>query len=585
MPIIGAAYLRCSDPRQDKSIDQQRDEITRRAQADGVIIPPENWFIDEGLSGRSAKKRKSYQDLLRRAEAQRDARQGRTRSRIQPIDRLYVWAFSRIARNMFDCLRALATLDEADIDILSLTEPDGGDKSFRKLIRPILAWLAERYSEELSRNVQRGMRSQAERGFWVYGHAPFGYATVPGEGGSRLQVTDDTRAAFETVQRIFADYLKGHDGSKRIAERLTLEGVTPPSREDVPRERLAGTWRAKHVVQILGNPLYAGHIVYDGEIVARDAHPAAISEADFARAAAIGALRDRARKDGQRGGAEPIRTGEHGLLTPWLRCGTCGGRIRVNPGGQPNKRTYLYNCSSRIESTNSCPGISIRVEKLDRLVLDAIESQILTPENLQTLADEARAALVTTPSDPNTEARATLEAQIADLDRRIRQTAAQVVSGLLDESDAIAINTPLRAQREHAKLRLASLPTGTPPPPSSSLDLEAFRTAVLEAWTNRPLEARREALDQLLEQVTLSPGGLHIHYRVTCSGDGYQSHSPFGPPKSPHSLNRAHLAVPVYKVAGRHGPVPSARPLASTVTPVTVPLRGTRLAARGGPRS
>ena len=103
MPQIGAAYLRCSDPRQDKSIDQQRDEITRRAQADGVIIPPENWFIDEGISGRSAKKRKSYQDLLRTAELQRDMKHDRSRRKTQPIDRLYVWAFSRIARNMFDC--------------------------------------------------------------------------------------------------------------------------------------------------------------------------------------------------------------------------------------------------------------------------------------------------------------------------------------------------------------------------------------------------------------------------------------------------------------------------------------------------
>ena len=47
MPTIGAAYLRCSDPRQDKSIDQQRVEIERRAAAEGVTIPPENWFIDE----------------------------------------------------------------------------------------------------------------------------------------------------------------------------------------------------------------------------------------------------------------------------------------------------------------------------------------------------------------------------------------------------------------------------------------------------------------------------------------------------------------------------------------------------------
>ena len=45
MPMIGAAYLRCSDPRQDKSIEQQREEILRRAEADGVTIPPGNWFV------------------------------------------------------------------------------------------------------------------------------------------------------------------------------------------------------------------------------------------------------------------------------------------------------------------------------------------------------------------------------------------------------------------------------------------------------------------------------------------------------------------------------------------------------------
>lgn len=259
--LIGAAYLRCSDPRQDKSIEQQRDEIQRQATADGVLIPPENWFIDEGLSGRSARKRKSYQDLLRRAELQRDGLQGRSKLKVQRIDRLYVWAFSRIARNMFDCLRALATLDDADIDVVSLTERDTGDRSLRKLIRPILAWLAERYSEELSRNVQRGMRSQAERGYWVYGHAPYGYAAVPTEGGTRLAVTDETRAAFEVVQRLFREYLEGRDGFKRLAERLTLEGITPPTRDDHPRARLGHTWRSKHVDHILGNPVYAGHLV------------------------------------------------------------------------------------------------------------------------------------------------------------------------------------------------------------------------------------------------------------------------------------------------------------------------------------
>lgn len=39
MPLVGAAYLRCSDPRQDKSLEQQRAEIERRAAADAVVIP------------------------------------------------------------------------------------------------------------------------------------------------------------------------------------------------------------------------------------------------------------------------------------------------------------------------------------------------------------------------------------------------------------------------------------------------------------------------------------------------------------------------------------------------------------------
>ncbi len=543
MPMIGAAYLRCSDPRQDKSIDQQRDEITRRAQADGVIIPPENWFIDEGLSGRSAKKRKSYQDLLRTAELQRDMLQGRSKHKTQRIDRLYVWAFSRIARNMFDCLRALATLDEADIDILSLTEPDAGDKSFRKLIRPILAWLAERYSEELSRNVQRGMRSQAERGFWVYGHAPYGYEAVPGDGGSRLQVTDATRAAFETVQRIFAEYLEGRDGFKRLAERLTLEAVPPPSRDDNPRERLGHTWRSKHISQILSSPTYAGHIVYDGEIVGRDAHTPAVSNEDFARAAAIRALKERKRQEGECA-HNPIRLGERGLLTPWLRCGSCGGRMNVTVGGKSGGEDYYYYvCGTRTQNKVACTGLSIRVDRLDPAVLNFIETQLLTPENVQTLIAQALQDLTAAPDDRAAE-RTAIEAQITDLDRKIRLVGAQVLDGILAPEDARALNTPLIAQREHAKLRLATIPSSTALPAPDTIDADTFRAAIREAWSARPIEARREALDRMIDQITLSEGGAHIDYRCKDADPRFRHQPPDGPPEGSGPIRRGWAACP-----------------------------------------
>ncbi len=526
MPLIGAAYLRCSDPRQDKSIEQQREEIERRAAADGVVIPPENWFIDEGISGRTAKKRAAYQALLRVAEAQRDSRLGRAKSRVQGIDRLYVWAFSRVARNMFDCLRALATLDEADVEVISLTEHDSGDRSMRKLIRPILAWLAERYSEELARNVQRGMRSQAEKGFWQYGHAPFGYAVDRSEGAQRLVVNDDTRAQFEVVQRIFRDADTGNDGGRRIAERLTREGIKPPSRADMPRQVADGAWRTKHVACILTNPLYCGHIVYDGAVAARDAHEAAIDDETFARVQAKRSLKDRNRKEGKGNGENPVTAGQRGILTPFLRCATCGGRIAVVAGGSPEKRTYLYNCGTRQDNAAACPGITIRVEKLDQLVLDVIEKQVLDPDNIEAMLRDTLDQLADSPVDEVAAERDRLATIVAELDRKIRLTATHAINGMIDESDAKAITAPLIAQRDTARLKLAALPTRRDIPAIETIDPNTFRNAVLEAWTARPLDERREALSRLLDKIELSPGGIHITYGAL----DHHGHDPFGPP-------------------------------------------------------
>ncbi len=524
MPILGAAYLRCSDSRQDKSIEQQREEILKRADADGVVIPPENWFVDEGISGRSTKNRKSYLCLIARAEAQRDARYAKKRNAPPPVDRLYVWAVSRVARNMFDCLRALATLDDAEIRVVSLTEPDAGDKSITKLIRPILAWLNERYSEELSKNVIRGMRSQAEKGLWQYGHAPYGYALV----GGRLVVTDDTRADFATVKRVFAEYLDGRDGGKRLAEKLTREGVNPPGRADLPRERHGGTWRRKHIQQVLTSPVYAGHVVYDGEIVARDAHPAAVSDEDFARVAAIRKLRERAKTEGSNG-HNPIRLGEHGLFTPWLRCGTCGGRICVTVGGRSGKADYYYYvCATRQENKENCPGLTVRVDVMDPGLLEYIASEVLTKENVRGLIDRSVIDLAEAP-DSIMQDRAALEATIAELDRKIRVVGQSVIDGIIAPADAKALNAPLIAQRDTAQLKLASMPQRRELPAAEKADPDKFRASVLQAWTDKALDLRREALDRLLERITLDEGGVHVQYALK-DEPPFRHQAPAGPP-------------------------------------------------------
>jgi hypothetical protein len=280
--------------------------------------------------------------------------------------------------------------------------------------------------------------------------------------------------------------------------------------------------------------VYAGHVVYDGEIVARDAHPAAVTDEDFARVAAIRKLRERAKTEGSNG-HNPIRLGERGLFTPWLRCGTCGGRICVTVGGRSGKADYYYYvCATRQENKENCLGLTVRVDVMDPGLLEYIANEVLTKENVRALIDRSVVALADAP-DSIADDRAALEATIAELDRKIRVVGQSVIDGIIAPADAKALNAPMIAQRETAQLKLASMPQRRELPAAEKMDPEKFRASVLDAWTNKPLDLRREALDRLLERITLDEGGVHVQYALK-DEPPFRHQAPDGPPNAPASL-------------------------------------------------
>lgn len=281
---------------------------------------------------------------------------------------------------------------------------------------------------------------------------------MPVEGGHQLALTERTRADFELVKRILRDADEGNDGSRRMAEKYTREGIAPPGNPSHPREVAPGAWRSRHVWYILKNQLYCGHMVYKGEILCRDSYEAAVDDATFAGIQAKIALRDRRKRGKDAMPANPISVGTRGLLTPWLRCGSCGGRITIVAGGKKGARTYRYYCGTRLDNPAACAGISMRTEKVDSLVMDVIERQVLAPENVRALLDNTIEALANSDEDEAAAERERLTEQIAELDRKIRLAASTVINGLMEEVDAKAITAPLIAQRETARLMLAALP-------------------------------------------------------------------------------------------------------------------------------
>lgn len=88
---IGAAYIRVStDDQTELSPDAQVRVIQEEAKKDGFFIPTEYIFIEhKGISGRKASNRPEFQKMIATAKSQKPS----------PFKRLYLWKFSRFARN------------------------------------------------------------------------------------------------------------------------------------------------------------------------------------------------------------------------------------------------------------------------------------------------------------------------------------------------------------------------------------------------------------------------------------------------------------------------------------------------------
>ena len=232
---IGAAYIRVSTMAQDEySPDSQLKLIRDHAKREGYIVPDEFVFQDDGISGKSAEKRPAFRLMIANAKEAHP-----------PFETIFVWKYSRFARNQEEAIMYKNLLRKKGISVVSISEPSS-DSPFASLIERIIEWMDEYYLINLSTEVRRGMVEKASRGE-ASGTPPYGYSIkdkifVPNEHAN-------------TVRWIFDRFLDG-TGARKIAHELAQMGIKTP-RGNVPDNR----W----VTYILGNPAYIGKVRYSTE--------------------------------------------------------------------------------------------------------------------------------------------------------------------------------------------------------------------------------------------------------------------------------------------------------------------------------
>lgn len=425
--IDAAGYARRSTDMQERSIPDQQAFVERWAKENGYRIV--RWYVDDAISGTSAKGRAAFERMLKDAEG------GGGFAAVLCYD---LSRFSRGGTN--ETGYYLHRLHLAGVNAIFCAEgiPEGEEG---ELLQGVKSWQARQYSVKLSRDCIRGQHSTVTvRRSGMGGRAPYGYdrqyisgdgkvlrtvRTLPdgrrqefgpdgkhvrfieaGQPMGRKMKSDIVRLVpgkpqqVKAVRLMFDLCIKGF-GFRSIVIALNDRGIPGPTRS---------RWNQMAVKTILQNPCYYGALVWNrrtfgkihgvsadgtarikrpGEstrnpkdrwIVIDGAHKPLISRATFDAAQAAMAERRNA------GGL--ARPTQRYMLSGLLKCTNCGynfwGCI-VKNGSDVGVRYYV-DAGYRAQGIKVCRSTSIPVEAIDSWVLARLRQLLPTDAKARNVA-------------------------------------------------------------------------------------------------------------------------------------------------------------------------------------------------------
>jgi len=352
-----AFYTRISDGEQvyGYSLEAQRADAERFvAQRDDVIVAT----YEDHRSGRRAGERSAFQCMID------DATRGL-------FDAVVVHKFDRFARNRKDSVVYKAVLKQMGINVYSVLEPTDPESPTSILFEGMLEVYAEFFSANLAQEVRKGLSTRAGKGFHS-GLPAYGYEMKNGT----LVLTDE----LNTVKLAIETYLAGSATDMDIVRLLNTDG--PKMRKS---DGTLVRFTRDAIRYILTNPVYAGFIRYNGELI-KGQHEAIIT---LEQHHALLRLRERF----YHGPRQNRRSPREYPFTRILHCGRCGGRMSssYSPNKGPTRTTY--RCSDRGRGKTDCDQPGIPAAIVESAVLDVFSNMRLPNtllEHAESLTDSVQ---------------------------------------------------------------------------------------------------------------------------------------------------------------------------------------------------
>lgn len=247
---IGMAYIRVStDDQTEYSPEAQLEDIIRFCITNKIMLPKENIFIENGISGRRADKRVAFQSMINKAS-----------EKPKPCDVIMVHKFDRFARNREESVVYKSKLrKKLGIDVIAVKEPLPEDKKMALIMESQLETMGEYYSLNLADEVLKGLRKKADRGEHI-AKAPFGYTKV-------IKEIIKEKIGGKTKERIIRELVIEPNEAKvvklifdRFSNNVSLRDITQELKSLEIKTKNGNDFEERAVKWILNSPIYIGEV-------------------------------------------------------------------------------------------------------------------------------------------------------------------------------------------------------------------------------------------------------------------------------------------------------------------------------------
>jgi len=379
--VRGVIYARfSSDNQRDESIDAQIRAIKEYAQKNDIVIVGE--YIDKAKSAMTDNRPEFLRMIAESNE--------------NMFDIVLVHKLDRFARNRQDSIGYRMQLKRHNVSLISILEYiDESPESI--ILESVLEAMAEYYSKNLAREVNKGMKENALKGLHTGGLPPLGYDVDP---ISRKLIINEKEAT--AVRLIYDLFVKGY-GYDKIINELNLMGYKTKTGKAfghnslhniVRNEKYIGTYIFNRSTPKDVDGKRNHHKDKDDEDIIRieDAVPAIISKEIFEQVQ---------KKIVDRKKTRPCnKAKEVYLLSGKIFCGECGFAMAGNKklSGR-NKAVHItYRCMGR-KNKHICINKEMRREYIEAYVLEKLSEYIFDEKLISKLAKEYMAYQLATNAD------------------------------------------------------------------------------------------------------------------------------------------------------------------------------------------